>query len=189
MKTKLASSSFLILTLALSTRVFVPAALAQAPVPDDFNPGIASFIYPPGYVTSVGLHTGGRIMVTGSFTSLGDQSRVSIGRLSVDGIVDSQFNMGVGGSFVKIMCFAVQPDGKVVVGGAFDTLGGQSHVNIGRLNADGTVDTGFNPGADRGNPHAEVDALAIQPDGKILVAGSFTKLAGEYRYFEWCPPA
>jgi hypothetical protein len=41
MKTKLASSPFLILTLAFSTRVFLPVALAQSPVPDDFNPGDA----------------------------------------------------------------------------------------------------------------------------------------------------
>ena len=44
---------------------------------------------------------------------------------------------------------------------------------IGRLNADGSLDTTFNPGA-----NGAVLALAIQPDGKILVAGEFTMLGG-----------
>ncbi len=43
---------------------------------------------------------------------------------------------------------AVQADGKILVGGYFTTLGGQTRNNIGRLNADGTVDTSFNPGAE-----------------------------------------
>ena len=61
---------------------------------------------------------------------------------------------------------AVQADGKVLVGGHIDTLGGQSRNGIGRLNADGTLDRGFNPGAG-----GEVNSLAVQADGKILVGG------------------
>ena len=49
------------------------------------------------------------------------------------------------------------------------TLGGQSRNNLGRLNADGTLDTGFDPGAD-----GEVYSLVVQADGKILVGGWFT---------------
>jgi len=40
---------------------------------------------------------------------------------------------------------------------------------LGRLNADGTRDTGFNP---ENNPGYAGEALAIQADGKIVVAGS-----------------
>ena len=46
-------------------------------------------------------------------------------------------------------CVAIQPDGKIIVGGAFDTAGGQSRTSLARLNADGTLDRGFNPGAKR----------------------------------------
>ena len=47
------------------------------------------------------------------------------------------------------MCLlAVQADGKILVGG-FTTLGGQTRNCIGRLNADGTLDTGFNPRGSR----------------------------------------
>ena len=57
---------------------------------------------------------------------------------------------------------AVQPDGKIVVGGNFWQIGTETHVNIGRLNADGTVDSGFTVSA-----NGEVRALAVQKDGKF----------------------
>jgi len=72
-----------------------------------------------------------------------------------------------------VLCTAVQADGKIVVGGYFSTLGGSSRSYIGRLNADGTLDTGFNPGAS-----GYVSSLAVQADGKILVGGYFTTLGG-----------
>ena len=71
-----------------------------------------------------------------------------------------------------VFSLAVQPDGKIVVGGAFNALGGQPRQAVGRLNADGTLDTAFNPawiGA--------VHSLVVLPDGKLLVGGS----AGLYR--------
>src|SRR5207245_4005487 len=68
------------------------------------------------------------------------------------------------------------PDGKVLVGGSFTKVNGQARTNLVRLNADGTLDTAFNP-----RPNSPVYALAIQPDGKILVGGSFTALAGQSR--------
>ena len=76
---------------------------------------------------------------------------------------------------------ALQADGKVVVGGTFTTLGGggmgtTTRNNIGRLNPDGSIDTTFDPGAD-----AQVEVLVIQADGKILVGGGFTTLAGAAR--------
>jgi len=73
---------------------------------------------------------------------------------------------------------AVQADGKVLVGGNFTTLGGQSRPHIVRLNADGKLDTNFNPGANE-----SIISLAVQPDGKILVGGGFTNLVGQSRSF------
>src|SRR5260221_448751 len=67
-----------------------------------------------------------------------------------------------------VYSLAVQADRKILVGGAFTTLGGQSRTNIGRLNADGTLDPSFNPGAD-----GLVISVALQAGGKILVVGNF----------------
>jgi hypothetical protein len=108
----------------------------------------------------------------------GTTPRNYIGRLNPDGSLDTSFDPGANGSVGAI---ALQPDGKILVGGDFTTLGGGGtgttpRKYIGRLNPDGSLDTSFNPGAD-----GYVHALALQSggsDGKILVGGDFTTLGG-----------
>jgi len=87
--------------------------------------------------------------------------------------VDSPFNPGVGycvcsnNTIVKVHTLAVQDDGKVVVGGDFLQMGSNGFWGdtprrfIGRVNADGTLDGTFDPGAD-----GVVTTLVLQPDGK-----------------------
>jgi uncharacterized delta-60 repeat protein len=72
---------------------------------------------------------------------------------------------------------AVQPDGKVVLAGEFTLVQGEPPVSIIRLNADGSLDTGFNPGG----VNDWVNDIALQPDGKILIAGLFDEVAGQPR--------
>src|SRR5205807_682263 len=98
-----------------------------------------------------------------------------IGRLNPDGSPDTNFASGVNGA---IYSFAVQADGKILVGGSFSSLGSipVTRINIGRLNPDGSVDGTFNPGAD-----GTVNALALQVDGSILVGGGFAGLGGQNR--------
>ena len=57
---------------------------------------------------------------------------------------DDGFNPGANGI---VRALAVQADGKIVVGGDFTTLGGDTRDHLGRLNPDGTFDATFNPGA------------------------------------------
>lgn len=139
-----------------------------------FNPAVLG-----GAVFSVAVQADGKILLAGSFTNLCGQSRSKIGRLNPDGTLDTAFNPGAsGGSHGAtggLHALAVQPDGKILVGGIFTTLAGQSRTNLGRLNADGTIDPGFDPAPD--GPW--VDSLALQPDGKILVGGWFGRLAGQ----------
>src|SRR5438093_434914 len=77
----------------------------------------------------------------------------------------------------NVKALAVQPDGKIIVGGTFSNLGGggtgtTTRKHIGRLTPDGSVDS-FNPGA-----NDRISAIALQPDGKILVGGNFTTCGG-----------
>jgi uncharacterized delta-60 repeat protein len=65
----------------------------------------------------------------------------------------------------------VQPDGKILIGGDFTTLAPNGRLPvtrnyIARLNTNGTVDPTFNPSA-----NSSVQAIALQPDGKIILAG------------------
>jgi uncharacterized delta-60 repeat protein len=137
--------------------------------PDGFNPGASNVVY------CSAVQADGKIVVGGTFTNLGGQSRSYIGRLNSDGTLDSSYNPGSGGYVYSLVA---QADGKILVGGRFSTLAGQSRSSIGRINADGTLDTSFNPGVS-GN----VYSLALQPDGKILVGGAFTALASQSRSF------
>jgi uncharacterized delta-60 repeat protein len=90
--------------------------------------------------------------------------------------VDTNFNPQASG---YVYSTVIQPDGKIVIGGWFNSLGGQSRYNIGRVNADGTLDTSFNPGANG----YYVNSLAVQTDGKIVVGGYFTMLGGQSRAY------
>jgi hypothetical protein len=57
----------------------------------------------------------------------------------------------------------LQPDGELLISGTFVSVNGVARPSLARLNADGTLDTTFVP-ALGGNE------IALQPDGKILVA-------------------
>jgi uncharacterized delta-60 repeat protein len=101
----------------------------------------------------------------------------AVANLTIVGVVDS-FNPGAD---ALVQCMAVQTDGKILIGGSFGQIGAQARSHIARLNADGTLDTNFNPGASGqvNGASSSVNALAIQPDGKILVGGTFSTLGGQ----------
>ncbi|MEO5959192.1 MAG: delta-60 repeat domain-containing protein, partial [Opitutaceae bacterium] len=116
----------------------------------------------------------GKILVGGSFTTIGGETRNHIARLNPSGTIDSEFNPDIDGQVGSIV---VQSDGKILVGGAFFTakpLGTSERTtrnNILRLNANGTLDTAFDPNTD-----ASVTSIVVQSDGKIIFGGSFTRL-------------
>ena len=154
---------------SLPCAVFCASAPAHAQAVDSFNPGTN------GVVIALATQPDGKLLVGGSFGQLGGAPRNDLGRFNSDGSLDANFNPGVSG---EVFTLVVQPDGKILVGGSFTMLGGggQGTVprqNIGRLNADGSIDATFDPGTD-----GLVEALALQPDGKILVGGFFTRLGG-----------
>ena len=150
-----------------------PAVLTVLPASLDaaFNPGT------DGEVRALAVQADGKILAGGSFSTLGGQPRENLGRLNADGTLDTTFAPDATGA---VNSFQVQADGKILVGGSFDSLGGQPRDNLGRLNPDGTVDGTFNPGAGA-NSFSQVSTLAVQPDGKILVGGSFNQIAGQSR--------
>jgi len=86
---------------------------------------------------------------------------------------DSAFNPEANDS---VLSFAVQTDGKIVVGGNFTTLDGQPRSRLARLNASGLLDGTFNPGA-----NGPVHTLALRTDGKILIGGQYSTLGGQPR--------
>lgn len=159
---------------ALIARLNPDGTLDQTFTPGQPNDG---FNHPNYEVRSIVVQPDGRILVGGWFTKLAGTNCSYLGRLNPDGTLDSSFS-GIGflGGFKypEVETIALQPDGRILVGGYFKSVAGQTRNYLCRLNADGSLDAGFNPGANN-----FVSSFALQADGKILVAGPFTQLAGQ----------
>jgi uncharacterized delta-60 repeat protein len=113
-----------------------------------------------------------RSVITGPFGSV--TSAVAI--LSVNmAPVDASFNPAAVGS---VAALAVQPDQRILVAGQISSLAGQPRNGIGRLNPNGSPDTSFNANMAQ---NASVYSLLVQNDGRIVVGGSFTTVAGQAR--------
>ncbi len=140
-----------------------------------FNPGLVSTNASP--VRAFAVQSDGRILMGGDFTVVDGASRNHITRLNTDGSLDTTFNPGTGAD-ATVNDIAIQPDGRILIGGGFFTINGTGRVRIARLNMDGSLDTSFNPGTGASNA---VSALAIQPDGRILIGGSFSVYNGTTR--------
>jgi uncharacterized delta-60 repeat protein len=131
------------------------------------------------YVRSLVAQPDGKILLGGDFTSIQSTTRNRIARLNTDGGLDSTFDPRSGpNSTVESM--AIQSDGKIVLGGQFTTVNGVSHNRVARLNADGSLDTTFNPSV-TGASLCDVLSVLVQPDGKIVFGGKFTSVNGAAR--------
>jgi uncharacterized delta-60 repeat protein len=92
------------------------------------------------------------------------------------GELDTTFNPGTGATGGLVFVTAVQSDGKIIIAGSFTSYNGVPQNRIARLNANGTLDGSF---AIQSGPNDQISTLAIQPDGKIIIAGFFTSFAGD----------
>lgn len=131
-----------------------------------FSPGTGA----NSTVSALALQTDGKILLGGSFTAYNGVNRNFIARIATDGSLDPLFDPGVGPSN-SVNAIAVQTDGMVVLGGSFATYNAVARSNIARVNADGSLDSTFNPGT---GGNGTINTLAIQTSGKILLGGVFT---------------
>jgi uncharacterized delta-60 repeat protein len=127
------------------------------------------------------LQSDGKILVGGTFTSLNGNTRNRLVRLNSDGTEDTSFYSNLGTGFnSSVKRLALQSDGKVLAGGAFISLNGNTRKYLVRLNSDGTEDTSFYSNLGTGFDNSLSD-IRVQSDGKILVGGFFTSLNGNTR--------
>jgi uncharacterized delta-60 repeat protein len=128
--------------------------------------------------TAVAVQGDGKLVVGGYTNS--NVNDFAVARLNPDGSLDGTFN-GTGkqtldfGADDWLSALALQPaDGKIVLAGTSRTIPA-AKVAAARLNADGTLDPSFGSGGMQQVPIGLVsraNALALQPDGRILLAGS-----------------
>lgn len=139
-------------------------------VDNSFNANVSTDGNISSNVRALSIQTDGKILIGGSFDSVGGVTRGGFARLNSDGSLDASFDVIVNND---VKAIGVQPDEKVILGGSFNEISGVSTGKIARLNSDGSLDTSFIPNVSGG-----VDAIDIQTGGEILFAGSFTFVDG-----------
>ncbi len=142
-------------------------------------------------VASVKIASDGKIYVGGMAETSSTTAVYYAARFTSSGLIDSAFGglgIGVAATYpvagnVRNQAFdmALQSDGKIVLVGNSPTGSTTGKMGVARLLTDGTADLSFGPGGARtytniimGNNFAEARAMAIQPDGSIVLVGSYT---------------
>jgi uncharacterized delta-60 repeat protein len=142
-------------------------------------------------VSEIAIQDNGKILIGGVFTKIGNLDKNRIARLNQDGSLDQTFNTASGFN-QEVTTLAIQPDGKILVGGLFTEydfeFGGRkiSANGLIRLNENGTHDSTFQVGTgftgSSGIGQRQIHQILVQPDGKIIVAGHFSAYNGSTRY-------
>jgi len=127
----------------------------------------------------IAIQGDGKIVAAG-YSDNGSDTDVAVVRYNTDGSLDTDFDSDgmvmtpVGTSYDGARAIAIQGDGKIVVAG-YSGKGSGTDFTVVRYNTDGSLDTAFD--ADGivttpvGTSDDEAHAIAIQGDGKIVVAG------------------
>lgn len=140
-------------------------------------------VNPVSVARSAVTQADGKIVAAGYTETPDGDLQIAFARYNTDGTLDATF--GTGGmaaydlgfqAFDFIYNIAIQPDGKILGTGliAYNNSN-QYDLALVRLNTNGTLDNTFGTGgivlADFANGSEIGFALAVQPDGKILVGG------------------
>ena len=106
----------------------------------------------------------------------GQMHSYGVQRLNLDGSADASFSVVTNG---EPSLMTTQPDGRVLLGGDFTKINGQTHQGLARLGADGVLEDAFNASVQSENLNLLIVlALTLQDDDKILVGGLFTGVNG-----------
>jgi len=123
----------------------------------------------------------GKLIVAGEIDYFGVSRIGNLVRLLPNGNRDDTFITGAGTNG-RIDALAIQQDGKILIGGGFNSYNGSFTRNLARLHADGRLDGSFMDfPTSIITVNSEVRSIAIQPDGKILIGGNFTSIQGQPR--------
>ena len=145
-----------------------------------FNPGTG--IGTPYGQSGVGvwalaLRDDGRIMVAGYFNSVNGQAQGGIARFLSDGIIDTDFS-ALQGTDMSIYGIALEPDGRVYIGGNFGSYNGIPRSHLARLRDDGSLDLVW-PNVSFDNT---IRSIRRMTNGSVMVVGDFTQVNGTARH-------
>jgi uncharacterized delta-60 repeat protein/uncharacterized repeat protein (TIGR01451 family) len=132
------------------------------------------------FVNAIVLQPDGRILIGGNFTSVNGVPRRFVARLNANGTLDTSFGANLPFLNNRVFSMALLPDGRILIGGTFNTVNGQTPGGIARLNSDGSLDTSFTRGLGF-NTFSGTFAIAVQGNGRIVIGGAFTEVQGVAR--------
>ncbi|HMJ89723.1 MAG TPA: Calx-beta domain-containing protein, partial [Candidatus Acidoferrum sp.] len=127
-----------------------------------------------GNANALAIQPDGGILVGGAFTTVNGTPSGSIARLNTAGTLDGSFTTGIGFNGA-VNAIGLQPDGFVLAGGQFTSFDGNGRNRIARLTPAGAIDTSFVIGS---GANGAVNAIAVSPNSKIVLAGDFTTYNG-----------
>ncbi|MCW3125094.1 MAG: type sorting protein [Bacteroidetes bacterium] len=143
------------------------------------RPIIHSSAYLANQANSIAIQSDGKILIAGGLT-IGHQSdSLFVARYTHNGLIDTSFG-GHGITTIPlpnvesgVNKIVLQTDGKIILVGRIDSIN-YERVVLARLNTDGTLDTSFGSAGTlmvELNDGGQYSTMAIQSDGKIVVAG------------------
>jgi uncharacterized delta-60 repeat protein len=144
------------------------------PVNNLNNPGVSGQVY------GLAVLTNDETIIAGNFSSYNGVGQNNLVLLNTDGSLDTSFNPGQGPNATvnAVMLYSNQ----FVIGGAFTSYNGTGVGDFARLNADGSLDTAFSTSHGSGADNT-VRAVAVQPDGRVVIGGDFTHVDGVARNY------
>jgi hypothetical protein len=157
------------LTISAPTQATIRTAVAKGYILDN-DPGLAWAKGFDNSIMAISPQSDGKRVVGGYLTGFDSTINNQLVRINSNGSEDVAMQPWAG--LISMVNVSLrQPDGKILLGGESWTDGVTSRNNIVRLNADGTLDTTFDPGV---GFDGVVHAMHLQRDGKILVGAITT---------------
>ena len=128
-------------------------------------------------INSLALQPDGKIIAAGATFNNGSYHRFALARYNTNGSIDTSF--GTDGKVIgnhptlkmSLCSILLQSDGKIIGGGIIYNNFSDSQFFLMRLNADGSVDTNYGTNGMIVSSNININAMALQADGKILAAG------------------
>ena len=140
------------------------------------------------HASALALQPDGKIVAAG-WSDLGSNDDFALVRYNANGTLDSGFGgdgkvtTALGPNHDLSFALARQPDGKLVVGGFSESADAPDSFILVRYQVNGSLDSSFGAGGSVrtafGTGGGSASAVAIQPDGKLVAAGSSAKRGHE----------
>lgn len=174
--------------------IYWPLTLTVQAAPGDLDPGfgnggstITDFFDQRDELHAMALQSDQKVILIGVVQTSDDFTMTDFGmaRYNTDGSLDATFGNGgkvvtdFSGSLDSASAIAIQPDGKIILAGGAFTPPGFSFA-LARYNTDGSLDQTFGVGGKAVTSvrlSSGASAVALQPDGKIIAAGSSDDLS------------